>query len=80
MEFLEGFLVSDIYLVIGYKLPTILLPQLFHKSHGMGRDDSAKAPLKIPSMLNSHFPRRITTNSIYLDKVGLYPKKFNKIQ
>ena len=39
-------LVTDIYLVIGYKLPTILLPQLFHKLHGMGRDDSAKAPLK----------------------------------
>jgi len=46
----------------------------------MGRDDSAKDRLKIPSMLNSHFPMRVTTNSIYLDKVGLYPKKFNKIQ
>jgi len=46
LEFLEGFLVTDIYLVIGYKLLTILLPQLFHKLHGMGRGDSAKAPLK----------------------------------
>jgi len=44
LEFLEGFLVTDIYLVIGYKLTTILLPQLFHKLHGMGRGDSAKAP------------------------------------
>jgi len=52
LEFLEGFLVTDIYLVIGYKLPTILLPQLFHKLHGMGRGDSAKAPLKIPSILH----------------------------
>ncbi|WP_288235395.1 hypothetical protein [uncultured Prochlorococcus sp.] len=60
MEFLEGFLVTDIYLVIGYKLPTILLPQLFHKLHGMGRDDSAKALLKIPSKLHSHCPMRIT--------------------
>jgi len=53
LEFLEGFLVTDIYLVIGYKLPTILLPQLFHKLHGKGRDDSAKAPLKIPSIFHS---------------------------
>jgi len=45
LEFLEGFLVTDIYLVIGYKLPTILLPQLFHELHGMGHDDSAKALL-----------------------------------
>jgi len=48
LEFLEGFLVTDIYLVNGYKLPTIPLTQLFHKLHGMDRDDSAKAPLKIP--------------------------------
>jgi len=53
LEFLEGFLVTDIFLVIGYKLPTILLPQLCHKLHGMGRDDSAKAPLKIPSIFHS---------------------------
>jgi len=60
LEFLEGFLVTDIYLVIGYKLPKILLPQLFHKMHGMGRDDSAKTPLKIPSILHSYCPMRIT--------------------
>ena len=54
MEFLEGFLVTDIYLVVGYKLPKIQLPQLFHKSHGMGRGDSAKAPLKITSILHSY--------------------------
>jgi hypothetical protein len=53
LEFLEGFLVTDIFLVIGYKLPTILLPQLCHKLHGMGRDDSAKVPLKIPSIFDS---------------------------
>jgi len=45
----------------------------------MGRDDSAKDRLKIPSILNNHYPMRIATNSIYLYKVGLYPKKFNKI-
>ena len=61
MEFLEGFLVTDIYLAIGYKLPTILLPQLFHKLHGMGRGDSAKAPLKITSIHNSYCPMRITS-------------------
>ncbi len=44
----------------------------------MGRDDSAKDRLKIPSILNSHCPMRIATNSIYLYKLGLYPKKFNK--
>ncbi|WP_288261330.1 hypothetical protein [uncultured Prochlorococcus sp.] len=60
MEFLEGFLVTDIYLVNGYKFPTILLPQLFHKLHGMDRDDSAKAPLKIPSILHIQCPIRIT--------------------
>jgi len=57
LEFLEGFLVTDIYLVIGYKLPTIL----FHKLHGMGRGGSAKAPLKIPSILHSYCPMRITS-------------------
>ena len=45
----------------------------------MDRDDSAKDRLKIPSILNSHCPMRIATNSIYLCKVGFYPKKFNKI-
>jgi hypothetical protein len=60
LEFLEGFLVTDIYLVIDYKLPTIILPQIFHKLHGMGRDDSAKALLKIPSILCSYCPMRIT--------------------
>jgi len=45
----------------------------------MGRDDSAKDRSKIPSILNCHYPMRIATNSIYLYKVGLYPKKFNKI-
>jgi len=60
LEFLEGFLVTDIYLVNGYKLPTIPLTQLFHKLHGMDRDDSAKAPLKIPSILHSQCPMRIT--------------------
>ena len=59
MEFLEGFLVTDIYLVIGYKLSTKLLPQQFYKLHGMGPDDSAKAPLKIPSILHSQCPMRI---------------------
>ena len=44
----------------------------------MGRDDSAKDRLKIPSILNIHCPMRIATNSIYLYKLGLYPKKFNK--
>jgi len=29
LEFLEGFLVTDIYLEIGYKLPTMLLHQTF---------------------------------------------------
>ncbi len=57
---MEGFLFTDIYLVIGYKLPKILLPQLFHIMHGMGRDDSAKAPLKIPSILHSYYQMRIT--------------------
>jgi len=52
LEFLEGFLVTDIYLVIGYKLPTKLLLHLCHKLHGMDRDDSAKAPVKIPLILN----------------------------
>jgi len=61
LEFLEGFLVTDIYLVIGYKLPTILLLQLFHKLHGMGRGDSAKAPLKITSIIHSYCPMRITS-------------------
>jgi len=61
MEFLEGFLVTDIYLEIGYKLPTILLHQLFHKLHGMGRGDFAKAPLKITSILHSYCPMRITS-------------------
>ena len=42
----------------------------------MSRDDSAKDGLKIPSILNSHCPMRIATNSEYLYKVGLYPKKF----
>jgi len=28
--------------------------------HGMGRDDSAKAPLKIPSILHSYYQMRIT--------------------
>ncbi len=45
----------------------------------MGRDDSAKDRLKIPSKLNSHSTMRIATNSLYLYKVGLYPEKFNKI-
>ena len=45
----------------------------------MGRDDSAKIPVKNPSILNSHCSIRIATNSIYLYKAGLYPKKFNKI-
>ena len=40
--------IADIYLVIGYKLPTILSPQIFHKLHSMGRDDSAKTPVKTP--------------------------------
>jgi len=53
LEFLEGFLVTDIYLVIDHILPTVILPQIFHKLHGMGRDDSAKAPLKIPSIFYS---------------------------
>jgi len=61
LEFLKGFLVTDIYLVNGYKLPTILLPQLFHKLHGMGRGDYAKAALKIPSILHSYCPMRITS-------------------
>ena len=38
----------------------------------MGRDDSAKDGLKIPSILNSHCPMRIATNSIYLYKVDIY--------
>ena len=46
----------------------------------MGRDGSAKVPVKIPSILNSHCPMRIATNSIDVYEVGLYPKKFNKIQ
>jgi len=46
--------------------------------HDMGRDDSAKDRLKIPSILNIHCPMKIATNSIYLYKLGLYPKKFNK--
>ena len=45
----------------------------------MGRDDSAKDRLKIPSILNNSHPMRIATNSIYLCKGGLYSKKFNKI-
>jgi len=60
LEFLEGFLVTDIYLVNGYKLPTIPLTQIFHKLHGMDRDDSTKAPLKIPSILYSQCPMKIT--------------------
>ena len=47
--------------------------------HDMGRDDSAKDQLKIPSILDSHCPMRIAINSIYLNEEGLYPKKFNKI-
>ncbi|MBO6979178.1 MAG: hypothetical protein JJ837_07095 [Prochlorococcus marinus XMU1428] len=65
MEFLEGFLVTDIYLVIGYKLPTIILLQLFQKLHGMGRGDSAKAPLKIHSILHSYCPMRITSMGFF---------------
>ena len=79
MEFLEGFLVTDIYLVSDYKLSTKLLLHLCHKLHDMGRDDSAKDRLKIPYILKSHCQMMIKTNSIYLYKVGLYPKKFNKI-
>ncbi len=45
----------------------------------MGRDDSAKDRFKIPSILNSHCQMWIANNSIYLYKVGLYPKKINKI-
>jgi len=45
----------------------------------MGRDDSAKDRLKIPSILNSHCPMRIATNSIYLYNLGLYLRKFKKI-
>ncbi|AQL29660.1 MULTISPECIES: hypothetical protein [unclassified Prochlorococcus] len=67
MEFLEGFLVTDIYLVIGYKLPTIQLPPLFHKLHGMGRDDSAKALLKIPSKLQGHCLMRITPIRFFIN-------------
>jgi len=55
------FLVTDIYLVIGYKLPIILLTRLFRKLHGMGRGDFAKALLKITSILNSYCPMRITS-------------------
>ena len=44
----------------------------------MGRDDSAKDRLKIPSiptlLLNED-----SNQLIYFYKVGLYPKKFNKI-
>ena len=53
--------IADIYLVIGYKLPTILLSQLFHKLHGTGRGDAAKAPLKTTSILHSYCPMRITS-------------------
>ena len=49
-----GFLVTDIYWVSDYKLPTKLLLHLCHKLHDMGHDDSAKDRLKIPSILNSH--------------------------
>ena len=45
----------------------------------MGRDDSAKVPVKVPSILYSHCPMRIATNFIFLYKVGLCPEKFNKI-
>ena len=48
MEFLEGFLVTDIYLTSDYKLPTKLLPHLRDKLHCTGRYDSAKAPEKEP--------------------------------
>ena len=49
------------------------------KLHDMGRDDSAKDRLKIPSILNSHCPMRIATNSINLYKVGLYRKNLIKL-
>ncbi len=79
MEFLEGFLVTDIYSAGDYKLKTKQLLHLCHKLRDMGHDDSAKDRLKIPSILKSHCPMRIATNSIYLYKAALYPKKFNKI-
>ena len=60
MELLEGFLFTDIFLLIDYKLPTKLLLNLFHKLHDMGRDDYAKAPVKTPSILQSHCLMRIT--------------------
>ena len=45
----------------------------------MGRDDSAKVLVKIPSILNTHCPMMIATNFIYLRNVGLYFKNFSKI-
>ena len=60
MEFLEGFLVTDIYWVSDYRSPRILLLQLFHKLHGLGHDDSAKSPVKILSILNSYCKMRLT--------------------
>ena len=42
----------------------------------MGRDDSAKGRLKIPSILNSHCPMRIATNSI-LYLIGATPNAKN---
>ena len=47
--------------------------------HDMGRDDSAKVLVKIPSILNTHCPKRIATKFIYLYKVGLYLENLNKI-
>ena len=53
------FVVTDIELVISYKLLTILLNQLSHKLHGIGLGDFDNDPLKIPSILHSHCLMRI---------------------
>jgi len=47
-------IITDIYLVIDYKLPTILLLRLYQELHGMGHDDYAKAPLKIPQKITPY--------------------------
>ena len=80
MEFLKGFLVTDIYCVSDYKLPKILLLRLFHKLRGLGHDDSAKAPVKIPSKLNCHCPMRITPIRFFLINCNFLLLIFSKIQ
>jgi len=38
----------------------------------MDRDDSAKAPLKIPSILHSHCPMRITPIGFFSNQFALF--------